>query len=59
MPDIQIRSADELATGVSLQPADFHALVNNASLQSGAIGDKTAITALEASDALLIKQRGA
>ena len=59
MPDIQIRSADELATGVSLQPADFHALVNNASLQSGAIGDKTAITALEASDELLIKQSGA
>jgi len=59
MPDIQIRSADELATGVSLQPADFHALVNNASLQSGAIGDKTAITALESSDELLIKQSGA
>jgi hypothetical protein len=56
MPDIQIKSADELATGVSLTPANFHNLVNNASVQSGLIGDQTAATTLEALDELLLRQ---
>ena len=56
MPDIQISSSDELSTGVSLNPANFHNLVNNSTVQSGVIGDKTATTTLEASDELLLKQ---
>jgi len=56
MADIQISSSDELSTGVSLTPANFHDLVNNASVQSGVIGDKTAATTLESSDELLLKQ---
>jgi len=56
MADIQISSSDELSTGVSLNPANFHNLINNASVQSGVIGDKTATTTLESSDELLLKQ---
>ena len=56
MPDIQISSSDELSTGVSLTPANFHNLTNNATVQSGVIGDKTAATTLEAGDELLLKQ---
>jgi len=56
MADIQISSSDELSTGVSLTPANFHNLINNASVQSGVIGDKTATTTLESSDELLLKQ---
>jgi len=56
MADIQISSSDELSTGVSLTPANFHNLVNNATVQSGVIGDKTATTTLESSDELLLKQ---
>ena len=56
MPDIQISSSDELSTGVSLTPANFHNLINNATVQSGVIGDKTATTTLESSDELLLKQ---
>ena len=52
MPDIQISSSDELSTGVSLTPANFHNLTNNATVQSGVIGDKTAATTLEAGDEL-------
>jgi hypothetical protein len=56
MADIQISSSDELSTGVSLTPANFHNLINNATVQSGVIGDKTATTTLESSDELLLKQ---
>tara|TARA_R110000765_G_scaffold186522_1_gene292141 strand:- start:45 stop:2768 length:2724 start_codon:yes stop_codon:yes gene_type:complete len=56
MPDIQISSSDELSTGVSLTPANFHNLINNATVQSGVIGDKTASATMEASDELLLKQ---
>jgi hypothetical protein len=56
MADIQISSSDELSTGVSLTPANFHNLINNATVQSGVIGDKAATTSLEAGDELLLKQ---
>ena len=56
MADIQISSSDELSTGVSLTPANFHNLINNATVQSGVIGDKAATTTLESSDELLLKQ---
>ena len=56
MPDIQISSSDELSTGVSLTPANFHNLINNASVQSGLVGDQTATTTMEAADELLLKQ---
>lgn len=56
MPDIQIRSADELPTGVSLQPVDFHNLVNNASVQSGVIADQNEVSSLESADEILIKE---
>lgn len=56
MPDIQIRTADELQTGVSLQPADFHNLVNNASVQSGVIADQNEVSSLESADEILVKE---
>ena len=56
MPDIQIKSSDELQTGVSLQPADFHNLVNNATVQSGVIGDKTESETLASADELIFKE---